>query len=81
MLTVRICCQDLNQCRGRRPTCPISGGGLELQDALTTSLEGVDLGFDSGEGLCQVRLQEFLDWLTRKLLTRALDERLNLLEG
>ena len=79
-ITARVCCEHQEQHRLCWPTCTANRGGLELQDALTTSLQGTDLGFDSGEGLRQVLLQESLDWLTRRL-PRALDERLNLFEG
>src|SRR5262249_44280564 len=78
--TARICCQDVPKLRGRELAwCPNSCG-LECEDAETLGLQAADLGFDPGEGLCQVLLQESLNWLAR-LLTRAEDECLNLFES
>jgi hypothetical protein len=44
--------------RSRWPIGSAREGCLELQDALTTSLQGADLAFDPGEGLDQVFRQE-----------------------
>src|SRR2546430_8381141 len=65
--TARSCRQKLRQHLGRWPTCPASGGGLELQDALTKSLQGDESLFDTDDGLRQILLQESIEWLARRL--------------
>src|SRR6266699_4124920 len=62
-VTARVYSQELHQRRCCRPSWCASGGGLELQDALTKRLQGADLGFDAGEGLWQVLLWEAFDQL------------------
>src|SRR6266567_3866833 len=76
----RIFRQDLRQRRGHRSRWCLRISSLKIQDVLTTSLQGADLGFDTGKGLGQILLQESIDRLVR-LLTRASDERLNIFEG
>src|SRR5260370_31502753 len=79
-LTAGMCCQYLEQRRGRWLCEAVSSGSLELQDALTTSLQNADLGLDPGERLCQVLVEQSFDWLSRRLAHVA-DERVNLFQG
>ena len=78
--TTWISCQQLYQCGCSRLGWSGSSGALEFQDALTKRLQGADVGFDAGKGLCEVLVQESIDWLTRPL-TRAFDQGLNFFEG
>jgi hypothetical protein len=78
--TTGICDQELYQRRCCGPVWDARECGLELQDALTLILERSDVGFDPGEGLGQLLLQESINRLVGTLKV-ACGENLKFLHG